>query len=122
MKQETRQALIEILCWLFALFTISAIILTCCGCMQIGHVNVESQPQKIIPQDDWSYRIRYFSNWYHLNQPEKFETFVKGYLKYLRDEDYLFMRHFYAERLNCKGYPGYCKRLEGIAVYYAKEK
>jgi len=122
MSQETRRAVLEILCWVFAAFAISGIILACCGCAQIGQAVGVSAPQKYAPQDDWTYRIRYFSNWYYLNQPEEFKAYVMNYLKHIHAENYLFVIPCYAERLNCPGYPGYCKRLEGIAVYYAKEK
>ena len=114
MNQETRQTIIEVLCWVFALCVLSAIILTCCGCKL---VLIGKPGLSWVAGNEINRPVLYF----RMLKIESEEEFISRVMDAIKNTDYIRVRPLYAESLNCEGWPG-GKRLDAIAVYYAKEK
>ena len=114
MNQETRQAIIEVLCWVFALFVLSAIILTCCGCklVLIGKPGLHW-----VAGNEINRPVLYF----RMLKLESEVEFISRVMDAIKDTNYIRVCPLYAESLNCEGLPG-GKRLDAVAVYYEKKK
>jgi len=114
-EQEFRKTLIEVLAWVFALLVLTAIIMTQCGCLAI--------PTSIKKPMSWraGHEINYPVLHFRMLKLESEAGFMLRVMDAIKDTDYIRVRPLYAESLNCEGLPG-GKRLDAVAVYYAKEK